>query len=153
MSGSMPMWSQSSSRNLRVGDAERDRATNALGRHYTEGRLDHEEFEERLTRACAAKTRGDLDALFVDLPPLPGPARVLAPVAPPARTRRRAPFLRVLAIVMLFLAVTTHEAVPLFIFVFLLPALAISGAASGARRVCRYVSDEVGPRLPNAPRY
>lgn len=57
----------------RIGDAERDRAVDALQTHMAEGRLDREEFDERLGRALAAKTAADLQPLFVDLPePRPG---------------------------------------------------------------------------------
>ncbi|HEX6359407.1 DUF1707 domain-containing protein [Actinophytocola sp.] len=53
---------------IRVSDAERDEAVTALWTHYESGRLLAAEHEERSARAAAAKTRGDLEALFVDLP-------------------------------------------------------------------------------------
>lgn len=53
---------------VRIGDAERDGAAAALGEHYSEGRLDRAEFDARLADALAARTRGDLAALFADLP-------------------------------------------------------------------------------------
>lgn len=57
----------------RIGDAERDRAVDALQVHMAEGRLDREEFDERLSRALRARTAADLQPLFVDLPePRPG---------------------------------------------------------------------------------
>lgn len=57
----------------RIGDAERDRATDLLRDHLAEGRLDQVEFDERLTRALTARTQADLDPLFTDLPgPRPG---------------------------------------------------------------------------------
>jgi hypothetical protein len=40
----------------------------ALGHHYAEGRIDSAEFEDRVERAYDAGTRGELDALFADLP-------------------------------------------------------------------------------------
>ncbi len=52
----------------RVGDAERDEAARALGEHFAAGRLDREEYDERLERAFAARVAGDLTALFRDLP-------------------------------------------------------------------------------------
>jgi hypothetical protein len=52
----------------RVGDAERDKATEYLREHMAAGRLDAAEFDERLTRALSAKFTSDLDALFTDLP-------------------------------------------------------------------------------------
>lgn len=53
---------------MRVGDAEREAAAAELQEHFASGRLNQEELDERLTTAFAAKTRGDLNALFVDLP-------------------------------------------------------------------------------------
>jgi len=44
-----------------------------LSKHYSEGRLDETEFNERLQRAVSAKTRGDLAGLLVDLPPIVTP--------------------------------------------------------------------------------
>ena len=41
----------------------------ALGDHFAQGRLNPEEFEERMTAAYAARTAQDLDRLFEDLPP------------------------------------------------------------------------------------
>jgi hypothetical protein len=70
----------------RIGDAERDRATEYLRDHLAEGRLDQAEFDERLTRALTARTQADLDPLFSDLPgPKPGDAVVPADTfqAPP----------------------------------------------------------------------
>jgi Domain of unknown function (DUF1707) len=55
---------------IRVSDAERNAVVELLGQHYAEGRLDQAEFDERVTRAMSAKTRGDLEGLFDDLPDL-----------------------------------------------------------------------------------
>jgi hypothetical protein len=52
----------------RVGNAERQAAIEALNAHWQAGRLDPAEHERRTTAAHAAVTRGDLDALFSDLP-------------------------------------------------------------------------------------
>jgi hypothetical protein len=61
--------------NIRVSDAERSAVADQLGVHYADGRLDQAEFDERISRAMAAKTRGDLMGLFDDLPDtVPGPA-------------------------------------------------------------------------------
>jgi hypothetical protein len=59
-----------SGQDVRIGDAERTAMSETLGKHYSEGRLDESEFRERIDRAMAAKTRGDLSGLLVDLPPL-----------------------------------------------------------------------------------
>jgi hypothetical protein len=53
---------------MRVGHAERDAVTAELREHYAAGRLTLEELNERLDKALAAKTRGDLNALMTDLP-------------------------------------------------------------------------------------
>jgi hypothetical protein len=53
---------------MRVGDAEREVTAAELREHYASGRLTLDELNERLDKAFAAKTRGDLDALMRDLP-------------------------------------------------------------------------------------
>jgi hypothetical protein len=53
---------------MRVSDAERDAAAAELREHFASGRLNQDELDERLTSVFAAKTRGDLNALFADLP-------------------------------------------------------------------------------------
>lgn len=68
---------------MRVSDAERRETADLLSEHHAEGRLDAEEFNERVEKAMAAKVRSDLDALLVDLPPLDGSPPQLA--APPHR--------------------------------------------------------------------
>lgn len=70
----------------RIGDAERDRATSELGQHYADGRLDHEEYDERLDAIWSAKTSADLAVVFHDLP------RQVVPAARPAVVGRRRPF-------------------------------------------------------------
>jgi hypothetical protein len=52
----------------RIGDAERDQAVELLREHLAAGRLDREEFEERIERALTARTLVDLLPLFADLP-------------------------------------------------------------------------------------
>lgn len=52
----------------RVGDADRTDALDRLGSQFADGYLDMHEFEERTARAAVAKTRGELSALFDDLP-------------------------------------------------------------------------------------
>lgn len=87
----MPPSAHRSPEHLRVGDADRDAAVTALGDHYAAGRLTADEHDERMGRAWAARTYGDLVAIFADLPgPVPDPpgstitrAGVPAP-APPA---------------------------------------------------------------------
>ncbi|MGZ5399067.1 MAG: DUF1707 SHOCT-like domain-containing protein [Nocardioides sp.] len=104
---------------VRIGDAERERAQSTLGDHYAAGRLDHEEYSERLDRIWAARTRAELDPVFSDLPGTSGSAAPASyPYSTPAsrrpaaavRTRSSrlpAPLL-VLLIVLGTIAVVTH---------------------------------------------
>ena len=55
-------------RGLRASDADREATATLLRQHYTEGRLDAREYDERIDRCYAAKTVRELDDLFIDLP-------------------------------------------------------------------------------------
>jgi hypothetical protein len=59
---------------LRASDAERESAVGVLREHGGAGRLDVEELEQRVGAAYAARTHGELQDLFRDLPASP-PAR------------------------------------------------------------------------------
>ena len=59
---------------LRIGDAERDAAVEALSEHFAAGRLSKDEFDERTTAAWTARTLGALAPLFADLPAPQAPA-------------------------------------------------------------------------------
>lgn len=59
---------QGRERGIRASDAEREEGAAALGAHFAAGRLTLEEYQQRLDRAYAAKTLGDLDDLMTDLP-------------------------------------------------------------------------------------
>jgi hypothetical protein len=58
----------SSDPRIRASDADRDRTAALLREHHAAGRLTAEEFNERLDKAYAAKTLGELDDLLADLP-------------------------------------------------------------------------------------
>lgn len=110
---------------LRIGDVERAGAVEALGEHFATGRLTHEEYDERATRALQARTAADVAPLFMDLPapyppvltgrPAPAPAapprgrmaRTVAATGP--RSPRRIPVLPLL-LVLLGLALLLEEA-------------------------------------------
>lgn len=53
---------------MRIGTVERNRTVEALEDHAAAGRLDFDEFEERVGQAYAARTAADLARLLVDLP-------------------------------------------------------------------------------------
>jgi hypothetical protein len=53
---------------MRVSDADRDRAVSELTAAYQAGRLRHEEFDERSTKALHAGTGTELTDLLTDLP-------------------------------------------------------------------------------------
>jgi uncharacterized Tic20 family protein len=89
---------------LRVSHAEREPVVDRLQQAYAEGRLDKAELDLRLHLAMTAKTRADLDAVLVDLAPVPAPPR--PPAAhedPTAEQRLLAALPHVLGIVTLFI--------------------------------------------------
>lgn len=69
---------------MRASDADRERVAEVLREAVAEGRLDMEEFQDRLDSAYAARTQGELAPLVRDLP------RTTAPAGPaePARADR-----------------------------------------------------------------
>jgi DUF1707 SHOCT-like domain len=77
----------------RASDADRDQTAAALREHLVAGRLTTEEFDERLDKAYAAKTLGELDNLMADLPgtgrgPLPGASLDRSAASPPLTCQR-----------------------------------------------------------------
>ncbi|MEU7555296.1 DUF1707 domain-containing protein [Streptomyces sp. NPDC044571] len=68
---------------LRASDADRERVVERLRDAVAEGRLDMEEFEERLEAAYTSRTYGELEPLTRDLPAASAaPAGVPSPGAP-----------------------------------------------------------------------
>jgi Domain of unknown function (DUF1707) len=53
---------------LRAADADRERIAERLRKSHAEGRLDMDEFQQRLQRCFEAKTLGELSELVRDLP-------------------------------------------------------------------------------------
>jgi Flp pilus assembly protein TadB len=102
---------------LRVSDAERSEVADRLGRHYGDGRLNQEEFNERVERAMSAKTQSDLAGLFDDLPSLED-----NPEVPVRRARRRSHRTALLVALVIVVAVTAGHA---FWWFFMPPWLAI----------------------------
>lgn len=101
---------------VRIADSDRERAMADLATHYVDGRLDHEEYDERLDAIWTARTRGDLALLFDDLP---RPVVTYPPVAKaaPRRGSRRArvPLLPVFA---LLIALSIIVGAPMWVLIF-----------------------------------
>ena len=101
----------------RIADSDRERAMADLAGHYADGRLDHEEYDERLDAIWTARTRADLAVLFSDLP-RPQVTYPPAQARPRARfdgPRRRFPLLPVIAVLVLLSALTNA---PFWLMVF-----------------------------------
>lgn len=121
---------------MRIGDAERNSAMDALSEHLGKGRIDLDEFGTRSAQVTQARTVAELRALFADLPPphpaLPGPPApvvnrpaVPAPAVPAGPVDSRTPAQRGAAVL---LAVSGILSLVLFFvlktwLVFLIPAL------------------------------
>jgi Domain of unknown function (DUF1707) len=86
---------------MRISDADRADVADRLSRHYSDGRLDQAEFNERLDRAMKAKTQADLNGLFTDLPPIDEPGKAVKAVPQPdRRPRNRRPLTRTLGLIL-----------------------------------------------------
>jgi hypothetical protein len=76
-------------RDLRASDADRDRVLAVLTEAAADGRLSHDEFSERMSRAVSAKTLGELAGLTADLTGAPvvhvDAGRVISGIFAPAR--------------------------------------------------------------------
>lgn len=105
---------------VRLSDAERDEAAQALHEHFAQGRLTAEEHAERTDQVLAAKTYADLPPLFGDLPG-GSPLHPAAPVAARGPAGRSAAYagrrpsgpgfggiLRFALMVLVVVAVLTH---------------------------------------------
>jgi Domain of unknown function (DUF1707) len=126
-----------SDQHMRVSDAERQEVADRLAEHFSSGRLDQAEFDERVGRAMSAKTRADLNGLFDDLPGTGAPAAT-DPSAGQLRRRRRHPVL--LAALIVFVAIAaSHVVWPLLWIGFLVAIVlfatgTIGHGRSGQRR-------------------
>jgi Domain of unknown function (DUF1707) len=87
---------------MRISDADRAEVTDRLSKHYSDGRLDQAEFNERLDRAMNAKTQADLNGLFADLPATDEPDKAVKAVRQPdRRPANRRPVQRVLGLILI----------------------------------------------------
>jgi DUF1707 SHOCT-like domain/Domain of unknown function (DUF4190) len=68
---------------MRASSADRERAVDVLKAGFTEGRLTQDEYNDRMGRAYAARTYGDLAALTADLPAGPLPIWPVPAYQPP----------------------------------------------------------------------
>jgi len=87
---------------MRISDADRAEVADRLSKHYSDGRLDQAEFNERLDRAMNAKTQADLNGLFADLPATDEPDKAAKAVRQPdQRPRNRRPVQRVIGLILI----------------------------------------------------
>ena len=97
---------------LRVSDADRDRAIAGLSEHFQAGRLTADEFEERTGRALAARTAADLAALFTDLPrqqrTVPAASPVPAGAGPHLPARPQVTPIAIIAIIVAAAIISGH---------------------------------------------
>jgi hypothetical protein len=97
-------------------DADRDRVVQALKDAYVQGRLTHEELDQRLAAALASRTVEEIQSLLDDLRPRPTPLPPALPSPPVAQPQLGlAPYVNwwpalVIAIVVLGVAGQTHSA-------------------------------------------
>src|SRR6201996_7127529 len=87
---------------MRVSDAERQAVADRLAEHFSSGRLDQAEFDERVGKALSAQNRAGPDGLFDDLPETGAPAAT-DPSTGQLRRRHRHPVL--LAALIVFVAI------------------------------------------------
>ena len=142
---------------IRASDADRDVVVAALREAYTAGRLDIEEFDERMSAAYASKTWGDLRRLTIDLPTQPllgmdvpgrhpelhGPLPVhravpvpepeVDPQELPVR-RRRSPVGILIPLAVWILLVSHGTVAPGMVFLFVVVVVLVSISASIRRR-------------------
>jgi Domain of unknown function (DUF1707) len=138
---------------LRVSDADREAAVTELGRHFQDGRLDQNEFDERIGLALSARTERDLAGLMIDLPRT-GQLAERAPdgaIGPLGPGRRRPPLIALVPVAFAVFVIADlatggwHHGTgwggwggwpfaPLRLFWLVIPLLAIRAWARGSRR-------------------
>lgn len=128
-----------SDQHMRVSDAERQAVADRLAEHFSSGRLDQAEFDDRVGKAMSAKTRADLNGLFEDLPETGAPAAT-DPADPTGQSRRRQRHPILLAALIVFVAIAAaHVVWPLLWIGFLVAIVlfatgTIGHGRSGQRR-------------------
>ncbi len=119
--------------NMRVSDAERQAVADRLAEHFSAGRHDQAEFDERVGRAMNAKTRADLNGLFDDLPETGAPAAASGPHPHPHPRRRGHPVLLIALIVLIAIA-AAHVMWPLLWIGFLVMVVLVATGTIGRSR-------------------
>jgi hypothetical protein len=119
-----------SDQHLRVSDAERQAVADRLAEHFSAGRLDQAEFDERVGRAMSAKTRADLNGLFDDLPETGAPAAT-DPATGQPRRRHRHPIL--LAALIVFVAIAAAHVVWPLLWIGVLVAIVLLATGTFGR--------------------
>jgi len=123
---------------MRASTAERERAVDVLKAGFAEGRLDQEEYVDRVERAYRSKTYAELAVLIADLPvgPLGAPVPMVLPAQePPSLPRSHRQPVSGLAITALILGLAAFPTLGLTA----IPAVAlgivamITAAATGTR--------------------
>ena len=117
-----------SDQHIRVSDAERQAVADRLAEHFSSGRLDQAEFDERVGRAMGAKTQADLNGLFDDLPDTGAPA-----VTDHPRRRRGHPVLLIALLVFVAIA-AAHVVWPLLWVGFLVMIVLVATGTIGRSR-------------------
>ena len=128
-----------SDQHMRVSDAERQAVADRLAEHFTSGRLDQAEFDDRVGKAMSAKTRADLNGLFGDLPETGAPAAT-DPTDPAGLPRRRHRHPVLLVALIVFVAIAAAHVVWPLLWIGALVAIVLFAtgtfghARSGERR-------------------
>jgi Domain of unknown function (DUF1707) len=108
---------------LRVSDADRDRAVAELSEHFEAGRITADELDERTGRALRARTGKELTDLLADLPrhedPPAGTVADPGPAGPPGLARKPIPRI-IIAVLAIAALIGSHGLAAL-----LLPALVV----------------------------
>ncbi|MGW3472479.1 DUF1707 SHOCT-like domain-containing protein [Saccharopolyspora sp. NPDC000995] len=111
-------------KDLRIGDPERESAMRLLGEHFSAGRLDVHEYDERCQQVATARFRSELNALFEDLPePRPGAQPQQTPATRTAMPPAAGKIVLAIcaAVLVIFLVVVARQLAPIL----LIPLIAV----------------------------
>jgi hypothetical protein len=97
---------------MRAGDKDRQGVVEQLGKHFAEGRLTVDEFDERVVRAHGATYLDELPVLMADLPRAPEPQH--RPTRRPTRVPGPLVFLLAMFLAWSMVAAVIYGAPPFF---------------------------------------